>query len=232
MHVKHHIRGFLRARGIDVVRHNTKRLLKTYGIETVLDVGANVGQYGQQLRSIGYHGRIVSFEPLKGAYAKLREVTRGDRSWETLNYALGDTEGTAVINIAANSYSSSILDMLPSHVEAAGESYYVGKEEITIKTLDTVFPSVCPTRSHVLLKLDTQGFEKKVLLGAAQSLGIIDTIQLEMSLVPLYRGEALFDELYHILRDAEYTLVGVEQGFSDKQTGQMLQIEGTFHRYR
>jgi FkbM family methyltransferase len=231
MHLKQRIQGLLRNRGLDVVRYGRKKLLRAYAVDVVLDVGANAGQFGRQLRSIGYQGRIVSFEPLSSAYKKLLKTARADGSWEAMNCALGNTEGTSCINIAGNSYSSSILEMLPSHLVSAPNSRYLSKEEIEVKTLDSLFDSLCSPHDSVLLKIDTQGFEKRVLDGAENSLKFIDTVQLEMSLVPLYQGEALFAELYHMLSARGYQLVAVEQGFADKVTGQLLQVDGTFHRF-
>jgi FkbM family methyltransferase len=231
MPIKQIIQGLLRNRGLDVVRFTRKKLLRTYAVDVVLDVGANTGQFGRQLRSIGYRGRVISFEPLSSAYRDLLKAATADGSWDAMNYALGDIECTAHINIAGNSYSSSILEMLPSHLESARDSQYLGKEEIEIKTLDSIFDSVCSPHNSVLLKIDTQGFEKKVLDGAKNSLRFIDTVQLEMSLVPLYQGDALFAELYQMLSARGYQLVAVEQGFADEVTGQLLQVDGTFHRF-
>lgn len=231
MSIKQIIQGLLRNRGLDVVRFTRKRLLKTYAVDVVLDVGANTGQFGKQLRSIGYRGRIISFEPLSSAYEDLLKAANADGSWDAMNYALGDADCTAHINIAGNSYSSSILKMLPSHLESARDSRYQGTEEIEIKMLDSIFDSLCSPQNSVLLKIDTQGFEKRVLDGAKNALRHIDTVQLEMSLVPLYQGEALFTELYRMLAARGYQLVAVEQGFADELTGQLLQVDGTFHRF-
>ena len=87
----------------------------------------------------------------------------------------------------------------------------------------------CET-DKVYLKIDTQGFEENVLKGAESSLNHIDTIQLEMSLIPLYRDEPLFDEMYHFLYQKGYRLIAIEAGFTDEETGQLLQFDGIFHR--
>jgi len=206
-------------------------LLERYKIDIVLDVGANAGQYGKELRAIGYKGKIVSFEPLSSAYKELLKTANADGSWKALSFALGDTEGKAVLNIAGNSMSSSILDMLPSHVKSAPESQYMGKEQVEVRTLDSVFDAICSQEQNILLKIDTQGFEKHVLDGAERSLRFINTIQLEMSLTPLYQGELLFPELSQLLYQKGYRLASIEPGFTDKQTGQLLQIDGIFHRF-
>ncbi|MGH9961358.1 MAG: FkbM family methyltransferase, partial [Pyrinomonadaceae bacterium] len=197
--MKQQIHHLLRRSGYDVIRYSPtshplarrRKLLDTFGINLVLDVGANIGQYAKELRAEGYKGRIVSFEPLSSAYMELEAAARADGLWETLNVGLGDAEQDATINIAGNSFSSSLYQMLPSHIGSAPESKYIGQERIYIKTLDSIFGSHYSKDQNVLLKIDVQGFEEKVIAGAKNSLPFINTIQLEMSLMPLYDGELL-----------------------------------------
>jgi FkbM family methyltransferase len=197
----------------------------------VLDVGANTGQFAYQTRKeVGYTGRMVSFEPLKSAYQALGQAARKDSLWEVFSYGLGDENTAKEINIAGNSVSSSLLAMLPAHVNAEPESLYVGTETIEIRTLDSVFESLYQGESGVFLKIDTQGYERRVLAGAADSLARINTIQLEMSLVSLYEEDLLFIEMYELLSEMGYTMVSMEPGFSNPRTGQLLQVDGVFHR--
>lgn len=235
------VQSWVRRVGFDIVPYNAgehpvarrKRLIEHHRIDTVLDVGANTGQFGLELRrQLGYRGRIVSFEPLRGAYAKLQRSARGDSDWQVLNLALGDAPGLKKIHVAANSESSSILDMLALHLEAAPKSRYAGEETIQVETLDSIFERSCIDAQNIYLKIDTQGYEAEVLRGAAQSLKRIDTIQVEMSLAPLYAGQALFDDLYADLRGKGYVLMGIENNFGDARTGRLLQIDGIFHRER
>lgn len=236
--LKKTLRYFAKRFGFDIVRYEPKshplarrkQLLDSYNVDLVLDVGANTGQYATELREIGYRGRIVSFEPLSSAYRVLSEMSAGDMLWDTYNHALGDEEGDATINIAGNSWSSSLLDMLPAHVESEPESKYIGEEEIHIKTLDSVYPAIVKDAQQVYLKIDTQGFEEHVINGAKVSLKSIGTVQLEMSLTPLYASELLFDEMYQKLADEGYELVALEPGFTDEKTGRLMQVDGIFHR--
>jgi FkbM family methyltransferase len=201
------------------------KLISKHRIRLVLDVGANTGQFANQIRSIGYKGRLISFEPLGSAYRKLAETAKSDPLWETFHFALGSENTKGKINISANSWSSSILDMLPSHLKSAPESAYIGKEEIVIRRLDSVFPDICKNEDGIYMKIDTQGYEKQVLEGTGNVLENIDIIQLEMSLVPLYKDEMLFSEMHDLLYQKGYV-------FSDPETGQLLQVDGTFRRIK
>ena len=208
------------------------KLLSSYDINIVMDVGANIGQYAKELRNLGYTNRIISFEPLSSAFHQLQKSSSKDNLWDVYHHALGDKDCKSEINISGNfnSTSSSINEMLPYHQEVAPGSKYIGKEEIEIKTIDTVFNKLCKEKDSVYLKVDTQGFEKNVIDGAKKSLQHISTIQLEMSLVPLYENELLFNQMYDLLFQKDYRLVSLEPGIPDTKTGQLLQVDGIFHR--
>ena len=240
MSINRKVRNLLRQMGYELSRFNPaanpvarkRRLLQTFAIDVILDVGANTGQFAQQLREdLGFAGRIISFEPLSLAFQVLRENSRRDSKWDVRNCALGDKEEEHAINIAGNSYSSSMLDMLPAHLVAAPESCYVSSEKIVIHTLDGLLDQLCSPADSIFLKIDTQGYESKVLRGAENSLARIATIQLEMSLLPMYSGEAPFAELHSLLGKKGYSLVSVEPAFVDGVTGQVLQVDGLYHRY-
>jgi FkbM family methyltransferase len=195
-------------------------------------VGANTGQFAHRLRrDLGFEGRIWSFEPLSVPFRSLQSRSAEDPDWQAFNFALGDVEGFASINVAANSESSSLLEMLPSHVEAAPQSRFVDTEDVEIRTLDAIFDDLCRPGEGVYLKIDTQGFEGRVLQGADRSLPKIDTVQVEMSLTPLYGNEPTFDELYQLLLGKGYAMVDLEPGFTNPQTGQLLQADAIFHRF-
>lgn len=207
-----------------------KSLFETLGIGVVLDVGANVGQYAKYLRDTGYKGRIVSFEPLSSAYQLLAEAAALDPKWEIRHCALGSETGTSEIFISNNSWSSSLLDILPDHMQAAPDSKYIAKEIVSVETLDSLFDRYAAMGDHVFLKIDTQGYTKHVLIGADNCIDKISGVFAEMSLVPLYAGEPLIGELIQILYKKGFILRSIEPEFFDKQNGHLLQVNGLFAR--
>ncbi len=229
-------RKFLNDLGFDIKRYpeydlqRKLKLFKTFQIDTVFDVGANVGQYGSLLRDIKFEGRIVSFEPLSSAYQKLVATSRQYKNWETENIAIGDSDGEIEINIAANSASSSILDMLPNHVKEAPHSRYINKEKVKLYKLDSIYPKYIKDGEKVFLKIDTQGYEKIVLDGAEEFLKHVTGLQIEMSIVPLYSNEFLIDDMISFLQSRGFGLYSLENGFSSKETGQLFQVDGVFFR--
>ena len=144
--------------------------------------------------------------------------------------ALGHQDGTITLNLAANSASSSVLPMLPAHAAADPESRYIGSENVDLRTLDSVEKDFVTKAERIFLKLDVQGFEHKVLQGAEEFLNRVLGIQIELSLLPLYEGEHLFDPMLHYLEDLGYDLWSVIPGFVDPATSRLLQVDAIFFR--
>jgi len=208
-----------------------KNLLRRLEPAAVLDVGANVGQYGQMLRALGYHGVIVSFEPSSAAHAALATAARSDPRWIVApRAALGAAQGSVALNVAGNSVSSSVLPMHSTHLAAAPESRYVATESVPLERLDELLPRLLTDPGPLFLKLDTQGYEEQVLRGATAILPRVLAIQLEVSLVPLYEGAPSLVHLLSAMSDLGYHLFQIIPGFRDGVTGQMLQFDGIFVR--
>jgi len=231
-------RRLFRRTGFDLIRyHYTShpvarllRLLDHHGVRQVFDVGANVGQYGMFMRKNGYRGRLVSFDPLSAALPLLRRRAAADHDWQVVPIGLGDFDGQATINVAGNSESSSLLGMLPLHTDVLPVAGYVGTETVTIRKLDSIIGEHAAPGQPLFVKMDAQGFEKKILDGAAGSLAAIAGFQIELSPSPLYAGEATLAEMVQYLADRGFVLMGVEPGWSHGTTGQLMQMDGVFFR--
>lgn len=222
----------LARRGFVVYRHPAVRrqaMFGLHGIDVVFDIGAATGAYGKELRDFGYTGTIVSFEPLTEAFAKLSLACVNDARWHAHHCALGSTSETATINVASNSDSSSLLPLAARHVQAAPQVGYVDTQLVNVKRLDDLATAYVKPASRAYLKLDTQGFEKEVLSGGAETLRLAAGLQLELSFTPLYEGGMVADEAISMAYDAGFHLVGMEPGFADAN-GQVLQADGVFFR--
>ncbi len=231
-------RGFANKLGVDIHRYRPEAgeagrlqaMLAHHGVDIVLDVGANVGQFAKRLRASGYRGRIVSYEPIQEAHARLLRASAHDPLWDVApRSAITDRSGRAKINVARNSVSSSLLPMRRAHAEAAPESEFIGTEDVAAERLDKIAASYV-SDAPAFLKIDTQGHESQVLDGASGIMDALRGIQIELSLVPLYEGQALFDELYERMRSAGFSPWAIWPGFCDFRNGRMLQVDGVFFR--
>ena len=144
--------------------------------------------------------------------------------------ALGASQGEVVIHVAGNSLSSSVLDMLPEHKQAVPGSGFVGSETVALRRLDRVAPNYLQGAKAVLLKIDTQGYEDRVISGAAGVIDRITAIQTEMSFVPLYAQQPLFDDLRGRIESMDFELFAIFPGHVHEFTGRTLQVDGLFLR--
>src|SRR5262249_40791697 len=198
------VRHWLRRFGIDVQWYrpesspeaHLQRIVTYVAPDWVIDVGANAGQYGEGLRRCGYRGHILSFEPLAQPYSALLRASAGDPNWDVgPRIAIGAADEELEMNVSANSVSHSLLPMLSAHGDAAPESAYIGIERVSVRRLEEAAEPYLWGAKRILLKIDTQGYEDRVIAGAALILDRVVAIQTELSLVPLYAGQVLFPEM-------------------------------------
>ncbi len=233
--VIHSVRNQVRRLGWDLVRVRDPRVppliefLRRFDIDLVIDVGANVGQFGNFLRESGYAGRILSIEPNREAFEKLETSASAYDNWECIHAGLGESNGVGVLNVSELSVFSSLLEPLESIAKLDERSAVAKREAITIATLDDIWIEQDLT-GRVLLKLDTQGYERPILLGARNSLEKIVGLQLELSLEPIYEGQPRFEEMIALLRTFGFSMYTLWPGFDDRTTGAVLEVDGLFFR--
>lgn len=204
------------------------QIIKDRQINTVFDVGGNIGQFATGLRNTGYNDQILSFEPGSEAYEQLAKAASQDENWNVYpQCAVGESMGSALLNVSKNSVSSSILKINQSHLEAAPDSKIESSENVDVVTLDHVINEQ-GLMGNILLKIDTQGFEEEVLDGVKQSIDKIEVIVCELSLVELYEGQMLALDFIQKLRENGFDLWGCYSGFCNENKGQMLQFDATF----
>ncbi len=208
------------------------KLFEHHGINIVFDIGANKGQYAQGIMDNGFQGKIVSFEPLSEVHKRLQSAAEGKTQWTIAERcAIGSSEGEAEINIAANSVSSTLLDMLETHTDGAPESAIVSTEKVQVTTLDKVSSKYTQANDKLFLKIDVEGFEEEVLKGGTETLEKAIGIEMEISIVPLYKGQRLLlQEALSFMQSKGFKLVSITPGFTDFKTGEVLQCNGIFFR--
>jgi FkbM family methyltransferase len=182
---------------LDIVRvsnttplgRHLRDVIANYRIDTILDVGANEGQFGSMLRALGFEGDIHSFEPIRLTYHRLAEATALDHRWTAHNLALGKTPGSLVMNVSEASVFSSALR--PNDYGAAqfDDIKVQHQEEVEVSTLDHFIERhLGDKKRRIFLKMDTQGYDLEVFGGATASLDKICGILSELSLIPIYDG--------------------------------------------
>jgi FkbM family methyltransferase len=199
-------------------------------VDLVVDVGANAGQYGQALRSMGYRGQIVSVEPLPDAWPELERRSVKDSRWRAIHLALGKSDSIAPMFVAENSYSSSLYPTTSDHERAAPGARAIGQIDVEVHRLEGVADDLIGSARTPLLKVDTQGSELDILEGAGAAIARFAGVQVELSLVPMYVGAPTIWEVVDWLEARGFILCELEPEFSDPVTGRLLQVNGIFFR--
>jgi FkbM family methyltransferase len=203
--------------------------LKGKGIRTVLDVGANTGQFATMIQQALPEARVYSFEPLGECCEQLRKTMEGVSGFQAFDFALGETNGQAQIYRNDATPSSSLLPMAELHKEAFPFAAQAQLETIKIRRLDDVIHDL-EIVDDVLIKVDVQGTEDKVIAGGEETFSRASVLILETTFVPLYQGQSLFDAIYDRLRAKGFTYMGTEHIIRDPRDGRVLQCDSLFLR--
>ncbi len=206
-------------------------ILNHHRIDTVLDVGANIGQYGKRLRDWGYDGRIVSFEPLSQAHAELSARAAGDPAWSIAPcMAIGAEDGEIDIQVSAESDMSSVLPQNDLLRQISPSSEIQKTERVALRRLDSIAGDFISENDRLFLKIDVQGFEAEVLKGAAALLPKLTGIQLEMSLLPLYEGALDYRAMIEQLEPPGFKPHLILPGYFERKLARQVEIDGVFIR--
>lgn len=230
---KNKIRKIFNIAGIDIHRYygDTDRLtwLRDLNIQTVFDIGANTGQFAIEIREKLPDAQIHSFEPIKESYEKLRTNFYNDKNFSASNYALGETHGYTMMNKNSYSLSSSILPMAESHKELFPYTQESSLEKVETRRLDDIFFELNP-KENILIKVDTQGYEDKVIAGGIKAFTNTKVAILETSFIELYKGQSLFDGIYQKMKSIGFTYRGALHQKINSQTGEVIFEDSIFLR--
>lgn len=204
-------------------------LLRRYGIELVLDVGANTGQYARKLRRLaGYTGHILSFEPVTAAYAELERRASRDPRWACVQLALGNEDGEAEISIGRSTDVSSLLAFRNWPDKAVSTAYAVGTESVRVARLDSL-QEIEPD-AGVMLKLDVQGYEAQVIAGARSALAKMAVLECEVAFEHLYEEQPSFRELVDLVDDHGFVPYSIATGNFNPRTSSLTYVDILFAR--
>lgn len=220
----------IRRFGYEVSPRPLTRLVRSFDPDLVIDVGANEGQFGRELRAAGYDGRIVSFEPHPDAFRRLGGPVASDPMWDARNEALGAEEGVLNLHVADKDATSSLLSPASALADYAASVRFTGTVPVPVRRLDAVFDDVRRGAGRVALKVDTQGYERAVIEGAGFALDEVGAVFLELSFVPLYEGEPPAEEVIGHLRTRGFVPAYLSPAFTEAGTRRWIQADVLFLR--
>jgi FkbM family methyltransferase len=196
---------------------------------SVIDVGANVGQFAVAALRLLHPQCLHAFEPLPDAVSALKRHLDGERGVTIHPVALGAAPGELPFHLNAHSHSSSLLQLTEAHRSAFPGARDVADVGVHVRTLDDELSSAdLPT--PILLKVDAQGYERWVLDGAAATLGRTEWVLLELSFRQMYEGEPGFLDMVTYMGSRRFRFVRPIGWLADPATGEILQCDALFVR--
>lgn len=202
-------------------------LLRTMRFETIVDIGANRGQFALVSRHCFPQARIIAFEPLAVPADRFRGVLGHDPLVTLHPVAIGATSATATMHVAGEDDSSSLLPLTDLQQQLSG-TREVSTETIQIEPLAARIRAE-ELKAPALLKIDVQGYELAVLEGCEPLLERFSHIYAECSFVELYKGQPLATEIIDFLRAHQFELAGTYNVQYDAQ-GRAIQADLLFSR--
>jgi FkbM family methyltransferase len=218
-------------RGIDLetFRRYNLRWLRDRSIKSLIDVGANCGQFSLVMHEVLPEARIVAFEPLADCFLELKQRLAHVGTLVARNVAVGDRPGAIEFHRSSYSQSSSVRPMADAHRESFPES--AGSRSVSVEcvTLDTALAGL-GLEPEIMVKLDVQGFEDKVIAGGLQTIRRASVVWIETSFVELYQGQPLFSDIHDRLRELGFRYHGSHAQLPSPRDDSILQADSIFVR--
>jgi len=203
--------------------------IRKSGVRTVIDVGAHCGEFSTAIRAVLPTVQIYAFEPLSDSYKKLRTKIHEEAGSRAFQVALGEERGEIMFWRSRFSKSSSVLPMADLHKLEFPWSSELIPVSTRIATLDDFLPHIELGRK-VLLNLDVQGYEDRVIRGGTTLLRKVDYVLAEVSFRPLYEGQASFDDVYELLKGLGFSYLGNVDQLLSSTDRSVLQADALFGR--
>lgn len=227
------IRSQIRKLGLDLHRYHpeTEPLshLKNLSIKTILDIGANVGQFAEEVRGVLPDAKIISFEPVKDCYNKLTSSFSSDKNFKAYNIAIGSENSSIDMNKSSYTPSSSLLPMNNIHKELFPHTKDQTHEKVQVKRLDDIL-KVQDLEKDILIKIDVQGYEDKVIDGGTNIFQAAKIALIETSFFTFYDGQPLFDDIYKKMIALGFSYQSSSHQKKNKDNGEILMEDSIFIR--
>jgi FkbM family methyltransferase len=203
--------------------------IRSLPVKTIFDIGANTGQFAVAAAQIYPQAKMFSFEPLPDCYDQLICRLKKIPGAQAFNMGLGTDSGELEFSRSSASVSSSFLPMANAHKEAFPHSKDQVPVKVRVERLDTVAAGL-ELVDPILIKIDVQGYEDRVLKGGEELVRRARWIIVEVSFVQLYQGQPLFDDVYRWLWERGYRLHGFMDQICHPQSEEVLQADAFFIR--
>ena len=225
------ILAFLKCKIFSLASYKILTRVRHSGINpsTIIDIGANIGQFSCMSNYVFPQANIYAIEPDPKVFSILSSNTNFINRISLFNFAIGDYSRMINFNINADTQISSVLELGEKRKKEFPKNKVISIIETEMKTLDSILSSNCLTKP-ILIKIDVQGFEDKVLVGARKLLKDIDWVILEVSFGDLYVGEANFDILLDSMKSSGFYFIGPMNFHFSPDGSKIIEMDALFKR--
>ena len=197
--------------------------------KTVLDIGGSHGQFAKEAFRVFPGVTIYSFEPIPECYEELLALSEQKPGLHPMKLALSDHAGESVLWLSCFRDSSSLHEMLATHVEAWPHTAIESKITVQVTRLDDIAPTL--TLEHpIFAKIDVQGHELSVIRGGRSTLSLCQRVMLECNFAPLYQGQPSFNQLYDELHSLGFLFDGFISPLRHPKTLEQLSADAVFYK--
>lgn len=203
--------------------------LQRAGYQTILDIGANLGQFALPAWFAFPKARIISFEPLPDCFSQLRQNMADLDRFQAVNCGIGNCDGELPFARSEFSASSSFLPMARVHEHEFPATAKTVTVKVPVRQLDSLADEF-RFLSPMLVKIDVQGYEREVLAGGGQVLRNAQTVIVESSVEVLYESQPLFAEIHRRMTELGFHYAGNFDQVCSGNDGRVLQVDAIFQR--
>jgi hypothetical protein len=209
-----------------VLAGNEHRHVLPPSLKTIIDIGANRGQFTLAARIWAPQAQIIAFEPLSQAANLFTKIFSNDSQVILHQMAIGSESKSMEMHISAKDDSSSLLSLSELQTTMFPFTAEIGKTSVLVRPLSSVISGENIQRP-ALLKLDVQGYEYEALVGSLELLPNIDFIYCECSFLEFYTGQKLAYHVISLLENNGFILVGLYNASYDEK-GRCIQADFLF----
>jgi FkbM family methyltransferase len=199
------------------------------GIKTVLDIGANRGQFSKTIYALLPLCDIYAFEPIPDCYQSLQVALPQSSSFHAFNIGIGEESGNLTFQVNDFSPASSFLEISDEQKKTFPKTQNSKSLQVRIERLDDAVANIL-IQEPLFIKIDVQGYEDRVLAGGENTIRKAKLIMVETSFKGMYKGQVLFDGLYQWLTSRGFTYIGSMGQLENDSTGAFIQADALFLR--
>ena len=196
-------------------------LRSTQNIRTVIDIGAFNGAVALFLSRNFNLSSLYAFEPLTAYIPEIKKKLAHIPNLQIMNVALSDHTGTEILHQNTYAPASSLMHVSNISKEEFPKTSGETDVPVQVERLDDVIKHD-KLEKEIFIKIDVQGVEDRVIRGGEKIFSVARCVLIEMSFVPMYDGQPLFEDVHTLLVEKGFRFHGMKNQIHSEKSGEPL----------